>query len=168
MLVAVEGEGKPFRSRAKGFPSPSNSPISSQTRFIQEDGAARDRCRFPCADRPPKGARTGVVFQVPKKDFVLLGTEKPAGLAGFSVPYDQDLGESEEFVCAAGGRLPGNRRRHTRIAASSRKKRVGEGWGARGEGKPLRASQGVSFPRTSFYKPHSFTRRRQRSALLRV
>ena len=40
-----------------------------------------------------------VVFQVPKKDFVLHGTEKPAGPAGFSVPYDQDFWENPGSVC---------------------------------------------------------------------
>lgn len=133
MLVAVEGEGKPFRSRAKGFPSPSNSPIPSQTRFIREDGAARDRRRFSCADRPPKGARTGVVFQVPKKDFVLHGTEKPAGPAGFSVPYDQAFGGiREEFVCTTGGRLPGAGGDIPVSQHPPEKKRVGEGWGPGG------------------------------------
>ena len=106
--------------------------FAEKARFFRSFGAGR-RCAAASRFTFFKGET------LYKKDFVLLGTEKPAGLAGFSVPYDQDLGESEEFVCAAGGRLPGNRRRYTRIAASSRKKRVGEGWGDRGEGKSLRA-----------------------------
>ncbi|MDM8215621.1 hypothetical protein QUW15_05565, partial [Desulfovibrio piger] len=53
----------------------------------------------------------------------------------------------EEFVCVTGGRLPGGTRRHSRIAASSRKKRVEEGWGAGGKENPCALAKGFPSPR---------------------
>ena len=50
------------------------------------------------------------------------------------------------FLRVPGGRLTRGKRQRRRAAPSSRKKRVGEGWGAWGEGNTLCASQGVSFP----------------------
>ena len=53
--LLLEGEGEPFGWRTKGSPSPSNSPIPSQTRFIQEDGRRGAAVAFLLPDVPREG-----------------------------------------------------------------------------------------------------------------
>ena len=97
---------------------------------------------FPVPTVPRKGRGLVLCFRYQKKILSCTEQKSPPNRRAFLFRMTGVFCEAGKDLFA----LPGNRRRHTRIAASFRKKRVGEGWGARGEGKPLRASQGVSFP----------------------
>ena len=145
--------------------TPPSLPKRALSRKMEQHGIA---VVFPVPTVPRKGRGLVLCFRYQKKILSCTEQKSPPVWRAFLFRMIKIWGNPKNLFA-----LPGDGCRGTGgdIPVSQHppeKSALGKDGGPGGKEKPCALAKGFPSPRTSFYKPHSLTRRRQRSALLRV